>query len=211
MIPLALALTLLPTADVWVYPHAADQTSDPFLRVWGGGDYEFGRPSPGSFDFSVSLLRFTIPAGTRTPLSGARLVVVQEPDPAFTEAEAASAPLRVRAATSAWSEQGWQFEKAAEAMPKEADPVLGASARPTIVQGRPVELVIDLAATEAGRAWLAARQAGETVNLMLSSRINPDSMGEGKTYKFGSRQHEDESRRPRLVLIPAAGPSLAVR
>jgi hypothetical protein len=183
-----------PSDDVWVYPHAGRQDEDPFLRVWGGGDYALGTPSPGAFDFSYSLLKFTLPEGKGTPKS-ALLIVNQTADPAYSEDDFLKAPLEARAAKADWNEQAWTFDMAIKNVPgKEEKDILGKGKREEVLDGKPVKITINLLAGPAQVDWQGK------LTLALTSRMDPESMGEGRMYKLYSRQAPQVNLRPVLQL-----------
>ena len=52
------AQTLVPTDDVWVYPHAGDPAHDSFLRVWGADGKAAPKDAGELEQFSFGLLQF---------------------------------------------------------------------------------------------------------------------------------------------------------
>lgn len=190
----ASSAVVLPTDDVWAYPHAGDQAEDAYLRVWGTPEYAVGKPSPGSFDFSFCLLKFpSVPQAG--PLKSAVLELNQTKDPAWTDEDAKQAPLEARPAPLGWNEGAWAFSQAAATVPSNEDSaILGKSGPSERLEGKEIVIRIDLLK---GPAKLSVTSP---FALALTSRMDPESMGEGRMYKLSSRNSPNEGLRPRLLL-----------
>src|SRR3954469_4487441 len=91
----ATTLSLNPTDDVWVYPHASDQ-KDVYLRVWGAE----GRDSPKKVaevqDFSPSYLRFDVSKVPAGKVTSAQLILTHVANPGYAQDYAKDNPLRAR-------------------------------------------------------------------------------------------------------------------
>ncbi len=192
--------SLTPTDDVWTYPHAVDQTSDPYLRVWGSGDEAVGVLDDSEITFCMSLLRFdlskvTEPAAT---LKKATLVLYHEIDPGFTRAESKANPLQARLVDADIDERNWTFYDGESHMPEGGkDAILGEAAAVPSVDGKPFRIEIDLLA---GKADLRKGMAGQkAIAFALTTRMAPQGV-EGPLYKFFSRSAEKKLR-PQLVLV----------
>lgn len=191
---------LTPTDDVWVYPHAGPQDDDAFMRVWGTNEYSIGTPSPGAFDFSFSLLRFkgAIP-GTAKKIV---LTLFHSADPAWTMEEVKKAPLELRLAPGGFREGTWEFSLAAKHLPSKDDKAILAKAEVgERLEEKPIKFTFTIsdAAVVADLTSLAASSEG--LNFALSTRMNSEGMGEGRTYKLFSRNApaENAAQKPSLT------------
>lgn len=181
-----------PTDDVWVYAHAASQDEDPYLRVWGNADYSVATPSAGSFDFSFSLLRF------QSPVAGAvkkvTLTLHHIADPAWEVEDAKKAPPELRLAPEGYREGSWKFADAVKYVPGVEDKaILAKAAVGERVEEKPIKFTFTITDPAKVTEIVQALQ-GKGLSLAVTTRMNPEGMGEGRTYKFYSRNAPDEQK-----------------
>lgn len=191
-------VVLEPTDDVWVYQFAQDQTEDAYLRVWGGEEGAVGKSADG---FSYSCLKFALPPSLPgQKLKSAKLVLLHGAEPNWDPENAKKNPVEVRALSSEWEEENWQFDMGAKVRPQAGDgAVLGTGFSPPNGD-QPFKVEVDLMGEKGG--FLAVFEAAQgssnrQLGLALTSKLQPD--GEGSTYRFYSRNNDAE-KRPKLVL-----------
>lgn len=202
------AVTVTPTDDAWIYPHAADQVSDPYLRAWGGNEGAIGAPGPGQFATSWSLLRFEMP-DLKGDITGLRLVLTHAPDPAWGPKDAEEAPLEIRWIEGDFDEDSWQQSIGEKLMPSREEKAVLAKATVEkeslaanadgIVTPR---LVFDLAKSERFMDQLRAlrkRPGRAKFVVAVTSRMDPEG-ADGLLYKFYSRAAEQDILKPRLII-----------
>jgi hypothetical protein len=189
--------TLAVTDDVWIYPHAYDQTDDPLLRVWGDGSASVG--DPGEAMFSYSLVRFDVSSVKEAwaGLKKATLVVYLDAESPMTKADSTAAPLEVRFVSEAFDEKKWTFETAALHKPAAGEAtLLGKGIAAPAGDGKPTKIAIDLLSGKADlRKGLEGKKA---VAFALNSKIlagGPD----GPYYRIMSKSNE-KAYQPTLVL-----------
>jgi hypothetical protein len=192
--------TLVATDDVWVYPHAYDQTGDSVLRVWGDGTNSVGEMDASAFTFSYSMLRFDLSSVTEPSekLKKATLVLWHDSPARFTVAESKAAPLEARLVDAGFDEKKWTFELFSRHMPVAGElALLGKAALAPSSDGKPFKVEIDLLS---GKADLRKAIAGQkAVGIALTTKMAPEG-AEGTLYEILSRSSE-EALRPRLVLV----------
>jgi hypothetical protein len=185
------SVTLSPTDDVWAYPHAGDPARDALLRVWGVD----GKAVPGKDDdmgsFSVSFLRFAMPAEW-TKLKSAKLRLTLAPNPAFTPEMAKASPLEVRLAKREVIEKDYDFATIETALPvADAGGILAEGAPAQWTADQPILLVIDLTKS-------LDKLKGPIFTLALTSRI--EVANNRASYRIYSREATEVDRRPALIL-----------
>jgi len=195
-------LSLTPTADVWVYPHASDPERDSYLRVWGaGGDAVSADPGDAG-DFSYSYLKWDVspvPAGAK--LKAATLVLTHTASPTFTLDQARLAPLEARTVSADFEEKGWTYEKSVKIAPdKGNDAIFGAASPDSLGDAKDFTITIDLMkGPNDFRAYFAKAIEAKQLALALTSRIDP-SEGQRSFYKVYSKDTQTASQRPSLNL-----------
>jgi hypothetical protein len=198
-------ISLEPTQDLWVYPHASDPAKDAYLRVWGTG----GKAAPADIgeaeDFSLSYLKWsltTVPAGKR--LKSAKLVLTNVADPGFTLDQAKEAPVEARAVGTGFEEKTWNYDFVSKLLPKgDKDAVFGVGAPEFLPAGKPIEFSIDLLKGPGDfRKALDAALATPTkeIALALTSPIDMSVLGRAAIYKVYSKDAENKDVHPKLVL-----------
>lgn len=200
----ALEQKLFPTDDVWIYQFAQDQTSDPYLRVWGTGDAALGSSFEGHLPFSFSMLKFELPAAPEgSKLTGAKLVLTHSPEPGWTGQDAEKNPVEARSLTIDWNEANWEYDTAKKVHPSNDEATVygtGWSKPPAGEDKFKVE--IDLTKGKGGFQAAydkALASPSKDLAIALTSKLTPEGGGEGMVYKFYSRSN-DEALRPQLVL-----------
>lgn len=191
---------LAPTDDVWVYPHAGPQDDDAFMRVWGTSEYAIGTPSPGAFDFSFSLLRFkgAIPAASKKIV----LTLYHAADPAWSMEDVKKAPLELRLAPAGFREGTWEFGLAAKHLPAKDDTAILAKAVPgERLEEKPIKFTFTITDAAVVADLVRRADTNEGLNFALSTRMNSEGMGEGRTYKLFSRNApaENAAQKPSLT------------
>ncbi len=189
--------SLVATDDVWIYPHAYDQTDDPVLRAWSDGVNSVGDPSASGFSYSV--LRFDLSAVTEdaSKLKKATLVVFHIPEAGFTAADTKAAPLEARLVDANFDEKRWTFEQYSKHLPSAGEASLVGKASPTpSSDGKPFKIEIDLLTGKGDfRKAIGGKKA---VAIALSTKMAPDG-AEGPYYRLLSRSNE-KGLQPTLVL-----------
>lgn len=188
--------SLEPTDDVWIYMHAVDQTTDPYLRVWGDGSSDVGDPEAGGTSFSLVRFDLSKLGEDMGDLKKATLVFMHEIDPGFTVDESKDAPLQARMVDPEFNEKNWSFSQLTSHMPgggKKA--IVGQAGGKPSVDGKPfkIEIALDLK----NESFLKALTE-KAIAFALTTRMAPES-AEGPMYKVYSRSAEKELR-PRLIL-----------
>jgi len=194
--------TLEPTDDIWVYPHAVDQTDDLYLRAWGDGYDSVGDVEMGGFSFSLIQFDLSELSIEGKKLKSAALRLMHDADAGFTRGESRDAPLEVRLAEPGFDEKRWSFASAASYTPESGKKAIVGqqSARPSD-DGEPFAIEINLLKGEVDfGAALAKAASGKSkvIALALTSSIAPEG-ADGALYKFFSRSAE-EKLRPQLIL-----------
>lgn len=194
----AVAGSTPPSDDVWVYAHAASQDEDPFLRVWGNADYSVGTPSAGSFDFSFSLLRFQ--AKTSGPIKKLVLTLYHVADPAWEVEDAKKAPPELRLAPEGFRESSWKFSEAAKYVPGAEDKdILAKGVVGERVEEKPIKFTFTISDPVKAEQFFQSLH-GRGLNFAITTRMNPEGMGEGRTYKFYSRNADEDKKELRPTL-----------
>lgn len=198
-------ITLTPSDDIWVYPHASDPGRDETVRIWGAGGRSVAADPVDAEEFAYGYLRFTLPARAKgARLIGATLELTNVPNDEFDAAELAATPLEVRPLIGSFQEKTWTYTDVAKVYP-DAKTFWGKGV-PKIVKGEPAKISIDLMTrgkdqvgpTEFHKAFDAAN--GGEIDIALTAGIDVAMVGMKAIYKVYTKETSDESRRPRLVL-----------
>jgi hypothetical protein len=204
MISLAIALLatapirIVPTDDVWVYPHASDPAKDMYLRAWGQGGKSVADSPDGNDDFSYSYLKFDLAQVPKGKLKSAKLVVWHISEPGFTETSSGLTPLEGRAIVGDFKETEWEVAMSRKVTPVVGpEGVFGTGAAPAGLGGtKEFQIVIDLMK---GPRDFSKAISGSTVSIAITSKVDPSEGGMKSVYKFYSRNAE-ERLRPYLEL-----------
>jgi hypothetical protein len=207
--PTADTFELVPTDDVWVYPHASEPETDPYLRAWGDGASSVDAPGRTPDIHSYSYLRFDLSQlPTKFKVLEAKLKLVHAPDPAFAEADSKAAPLEARALAGEFNEKTWTFESAAKVSPvggKEA--LWGSALVGSAEKGKAIPIELDLLKGESRFAEAlvkASAGASRTLGLALTSKITPEEGG--GVYKVLSKDGPKESRPVLRLVVERSAP-----
>ncbi|MBS1707731.1 MAG: hypothetical protein JSS65_03310 [Armatimonadetes bacterium] len=197
-------VTLEPTDDIWVYPHASEQVEDTFLRVWGSDGQAVQEPDPG-MSASWSLVKFDLGEVKQDgKLTKAVLVLTHAPKVGVTVKESADAPIEARAVEAGFTERLWDFREAEKFSPEgKANEILGTGAIQAVVEGKPTLIEVDLMKGPAPFATLLKSKLGSTdkkLAMALTSKIDPEGSNNARIYKFYSRAAEKVELRPKLML-----------
>ena len=185
------------TDDVWIYPHAYDQTGDPVLRAWGDGAESVGDPNTSSHSYSI--VRFDLGGVKESAkeIKKATLVLWHESGAGFSLAESKAAPLEARFVDAGFDEKKWTFEQLAKHSPSAGEKALvGAWFGSPSDDGAPFKISINLLGGKAD--FRKALDGKKAVAFALCTKMAPDG-AEGVYYKLLSRSAEEKFR-PTLVL-----------
>jgi hypothetical protein len=203
--PAVQKVELVPTDDLWIYPHASDAAHDANLRIWGAeGKAAPADPSEAE-NLSMAYLKWDVkdlPTGKK--LTKATLVVTNIPNPGYTPDQAKAAPLQARPLGTEFDEKTWEYEKLGKLLPpKEAKDVFGVGTPGPIDKDKPVTIEVDLLkGPNDFRKYLdAAVTSGKPLGLALTSALDMVSLGRTAVYKIYSRDDRDVTVRPKLVLV----------
>ena len=200
---LATTVTLTPTDDVWVYPHASDQAGDIYLRVWGAEGREVPTKVAEIQDFGFSYLKWDVskvPSGT---LTAAKLILTHIPNPGFAADYAKDNPLHVRPVGSNWNEKTWEYDMAEQIMPDaDAKNIFGGGFPTKWEPGKEFTITIDLMKGPGNfKAYLdqAEHSKDHALAVALTAGLDVEAFGQGSIYKVYST-NADAPKRPRLEL-----------
>lgn len=190
------AVTLMPTDDIWVYPHASDPAGDPFIRVWGIDGDSVPSSSEDAGSFSMGYLKFSfasIPKGSE--IKSAKLVVHQVAPAGYGVGDAKAAPLEARWISSKFAEKGWSADILNTILPKR-EGLLG-SGSPEKIDGATIPITIEL--SKEPEKLNQALAEGE-IAIALTSAINAAELGRSAIYKVYSREEKDANLVPKLIV-----------
>lgn len=203
-------VTIAPSDDVWVYPHATDPARDETVRVWGAGGRSVAADAGDAEEFAYGYLRFALPARLKgRQLVGATLELTNVPNENLDADEFAATPLEARPLVGTFDEKGWIYSLVGKTYPDAKVRWGVATATPT--KGEPIKMTIDLLTrgkdetgqapfgTTFANAFAKADSDGE-LGLALTSGVDVASVGMSAIYKVYTKDTPDEARRPKLVL-----------
>jgi len=192
-------ISIEPSDDIWVYPHASDQVNDPYLRVWGADGKSLAGDAMEANSFSYSYLRFAIPKSAQGKrIISAKLVMSHVAQPAWDERFGTTYPLEVRAVGAFPSEGKWRYDSdLPNFMPKAGDEGLFVKQGIKTGSGKDGTKI----EIEFGKGALRLNELAKSGNIdfALASTLNPAEIGDRIVYKFYSRSAE-AANRPKLVL-----------
>lgn len=194
-VPTMSVVEIHPTDDVWAYPHAADQDSDPFLRVWGFEGQNVARSADESESFGYSLLKFDLAGVPTKALKGATLVVTHTPKPAFTLEMAKQNPLEVRPVNADFTEKKWVYGDLSKYMPAAGkEGVFGTGWPAAISDEKEFPIAIDLmkGPNAFSKAFELARTKG-ALAIALTTTLSPNEEARS-VYKLYSKDGPKEMR-----------------
>jgi hypothetical protein len=193
-----------PSGDVWVYSFAGDQTSDPFLRLWGSDAGSVAPVVEGGLTFSYSCLKFDLPDGLDpNKVAAARLVLTHVAEAGFGEEDIKANPVEARALSAPFNEADWDVSMAPTVHPLIGDDALFGTgwSRPSDDE-KPFKVIIDLlqGPGDFRLALAEGMKSNRALVLALTTKLRPESAGESMIYKFYSR-HNDPGLRPILQIV----------
>lgn len=196
-------VTLTPSDDVWVYPHASDPANDPFLRVWGTDGKSV--PTDGEHaEFSYGYLRFDLKNVLKGHLKQAHLILTHAPAQGWTLETALANPVEIRQLSGDFDEKTWTYEKTAKVAPNpSADGLIGQGSPDKLpAEGKSALFDIDLlkGASFAKLLDAALNTSDPHLNLALCSKVDPGTLGRSSVYKFYSKDNPDAKVQPTLKL-----------
>jgi hypothetical protein len=198
-------IELVPTDDIWVYPHAAEPAKDANIRVWGANGAAVPADVSGVEEYSFGYLRWNLaglPAGKK--LKSAKLVLTQVADPGFSEAQAKEGPLEARLVSPAYAEIGWTYDQVEKILPPGGkDGRVGAASPSAWEAGKPVVIAIDLLkGPKDFQAAFATAQAttDKYFALAITTPLDMMALGRSAIYKVYTKEAETAANRPKLVL-----------
>ncbi len=197
-------VTLRPTDDVWVYPHAGDPAKDAYLRVWGHDGVAAAKTVGDSEELSYSLLRFDANSLPEGRLTKATLVLTTTAGPNYTADDAQRNPLQARAVEGGFTEKGWKYDLLERFLPT-FDPKsvygTGVPVFPKADAEGIVEIDLLKGPGDFRAALAAAKKDAKPLGLALTSTLDVQANpGVQTIYKFYSKDASVETSRPRLVL-----------
>jgi hypothetical protein len=198
IVGLVQTVTLEPSDDLWVYPHASDQVNDPFLRVWGAEGKSLADDMMEANAFSYAYLRFPITRpSTGKSIKTAKLVLTMTPHASWGESLGKTYPLEVRMVSKFPEEGTWRYDSdLPKFMPQAGETGLVGKVQPSLKREGDIVVEIEL---KVGSEKLKAATESGSINLALVSSIDPAAIGERIVYKFYSRSAES-GKRPKLVV-----------
>jgi hypothetical protein len=199
-------LSLSPTDDIWVYPHASDPEKDGYLRCWGAeGQAVAPDPDEGE-EFSYSYLKFDLGKLPKSfQLKSAKLVLWHVADPGWDISVSKENPVQVRGVGAAFAEKNWEYDISKTLYPeKTKEAVFGSLSSPKPEAGKPIMFEVDLMKGPGDFAKflkVAAEKPDRMLGVALTSTINPSEFGQKSVYKFYSKDWEKADLRPALKLL----------
>ncbi len=203
-------ITLTPSDDVWVYPHASDPGRDETVRIWGAGGRSVAADPIDAEDFAYGYLRFKLPAHIKSArIVGATLELTNVINDELDPDEVAASPLEVRPLIGTFDEKSWTYTNIAKTHPN--GKVVWGKGGPKLVKGEPVKISIDLMVRGKDQvgptdfhkvlsaSFPATADAEGQLALALTTTVDAAAVGMKRIYKIYTKEAE-ESRRPRLVL-----------
>ncbi len=196
---------LTPTDDIWAYPHAEDQMSDPFLRIWGQEGRSVWPAGEDGEAYGISLLKFDlskIEAGKK--LKSAKLILTHAEGIGITAEVSKKMPLEVRWVDGTFKERGWEYSQISKLRPKD-DPksIIATGILSGFTADLPHQMEIDLFAGPLKFADIfseASKTKPAELRFALCSTINPAELGRSAVYKFYSKDCENPKFKPVLKL-----------
>lgn len=199
-------VTLEPNGNAWVYPHAADATTDEWLRFWGNAGNSVDTPDFGNLSLSYSLIQFDVKDLPEGGITTAKLHLWQDAPFTFIEEESRQRPVEVRYVPGYFNEQNYTFNEAAKYMPvREEEGIFGTGYGRVPHEQVPFEIVIDLTKGQADfkKAVETARAGNGLILMALTTTMDPQEVAEGAIYKVFSRHAAKTEYRPKLVITIA--------
>src|ERR1044072_1779900 len=190
---------LVPTDDIWVYPHASDQ-KDAYLRVWSIGASDLAADADEMEQVSYAYLKFDVsklPAGKVTE---AKLTVTSIASPTYTLEMAKLNPLVVRPLPSDFTEKTWAYDSTSKIKPEKGrEAIFGKGFPETIPTEKEFTITIDL--MKGPNKFADYVRKGGTMAISLSSSMDGAGNESRPVYKFFSKDAETAAKRPVLKIV----------
>lgn len=194
-------LTLTPSDDVWVYPHASDPSKDEYLRVWGVGGKAVAEDSGDADNFSYAYLKWDVSSVPKdAKITEAKLIVTHIASPSFDQETAKKNPLEARPILATFEEKKWNYEDSFKNAPDKKDKSWFGTGFPDLIPAdKPFTITIDLLkGPNDFKKYLADNPS--SLALAIVSVLDPSESENRRTYKFYSKDTEKAERRPVLKL-----------
>lgn len=196
-------VTLNPSDDVWVYPHASDPANDPFLRVWGSDGQSVAKDGEHG-EFSYGFLRFDLSSIPKGRLKSAHLILTHAPAATWTLENVTANPVEARLLKGDFDEKTWAYEKIDKCAPDPTkEGLLGQSVLDKMpAEGKSAKFDIDLVkGSNFGEILDKAFSAAPPhLSLAIASKVDPAALGRTSVYKFYSKDNADKAVQPALIL-----------
>ncbi len=192
------AVELVPTDDVWVYPHASDQR-DAYLRVWGAEGASVAATADGAQSFSYAYLRFDLTGLSDERVAEATLTLFHVSDPAFSAGASKQSPIEVRPVSAKFTEKTWDYDAGIAASPPAGkESIFGSTAVIKWPESLPFSVTIDLTSGKGGfLKGLEEAKKANALGLALTSSLDASTRA---VYKFYSKDGEPRYR-PTLRIV----------
>lgn len=202
--PAERSVTLTPSDDIWVYPHASDPAGDSFLRIWGSEGKAVSADADHA-EFSYSYVRFDLTGIQKGRLKSAHLLLTHVPAQGWTLETVAANPLEVRLLKGDFDEKTWTYEKIDKAAPDPSKDAIVGTGSPEKMPAEGKSAIFDIDLLKAGtfQKILESGMAASPAHLSfaLTSRVDPASLGRQSVYKFFSKENADKTVQPTLKLV----------
>ncbi len=200
----AQTMSLLPSDDLWVYPHASDPAGDLFLRVWGVDKKGTPATAADAEAFSMGYIKWSlygVPSGLK--LKEAKLLVTQVAKPGYTLEQAIAMPLEARPLASGFTEPTWKSEMLEQFLPKAGKDDIYGTGAPESLNGETISISIDLLKGKGNFAEALAKAQADPKKefaIALTSSMDMAEIGRAGIYKIYSKEEKDQKLRPTLML-----------
>jgi hypothetical protein len=196
---------LLPSDDIFVYPHASDPAKGDHLCVWGAGGRDVAKDSGDIEQYGYGYFKFDLSKVPAGKLSGATLTVTHFGHPGYDVAYVKQNPLKARPLSPDFSEKTWNYSKTEQIAPEAGDKAAFGSGYPATIPAGDQEFTIIvnlLNGPNDFKAYLEKARASSTKALAfaLTSSVDVLEMGQSCIYKFYSKDCDAAAKRPVLRL-----------
>jgi len=192
-------VTLEPTDDIWVYPHASDPSKDPFLRVWGAEGKSVAPAAEELEEFSYSYLKFNFKALPKGKIEEAKLILTSIADPGYTADYAKDNPIEARSLRADFAEKTWEYDIARTLGPGSGGKAVYGTGYPEKwPTGKPFPITLDLLKGPADFRADVEKARGEDFAIALTSTDDVATMGNTAVYKVYSKDADKKEYHPVL-------------
>ncbi len=204
-IAISSTVELNPTDDIWAYPHAEDQMTDPYLRIWGQEGKSVWPAGEDGEAYGISLLKFDlskIEVGKK--LKSAKLILTHAEGIGITAEISKKMPLEVRWVDGSFKERGWEYSQITKLRPKDdAKSIIATGFLSGFTADQPHPMEVDMFAGPLNFADIyleAAKAKPAELRFALTSTISPAELGRTAVYKFYTKDCENPKYKPVLRL-----------